>query len=208
MNTTHAASYPVTRLVAALAGIALVAGCASIPEPLDGNYSEEFYPNQATDRSLGANVRWGGVIVETRPEQDQTCIEILAQALDSRAHPRRSDDDFGRFITCKNEFIDPEIFVNGREVTTAGRLSGFRQGKVGEFDYEYPVVNADAIYLWPERVLDDVGYYPYPYHRGFWPYYYGWRYYPYYFRPYPLGGYHLHGGRSTAQSGSASSSQK
>lgn len=206
MNNSHATTHRSLRLIPALAGIALMGGCVTIPEPLDGNYSEEFFPDQATERSVGANVRWGGVVVETRPEQDQTCIEILAQELDSSARPDRSDDNLGRFVACKEEFIDPEIFVNGREVTTVGRLSGFRNGKVGEFDYRYPVVRADAIYLWPEQVYDHVGYYPYPYFRGFWPYYYGWRY-PYYFRPYSLGGHYIHAGGSTANSGGGSSSK-
>lgn len=180
------------RLTLALA-IAFVTGCASVPAPLEGNYSEAFYPEQANDQSVGARVRWGGAVVETRPESDSTCIEILAQQLDRSARPRNSDEDFGRFLACRDEFIDPEIFVNGREVTVAGRITGFRDGKVGEFNYVYPVVDADAVYLWPERVEQGLyghGYYGYPY---YWPYYR----YPFYYGgigtrfyyPYPRGGY-------------------
>ena len=116
------------RLMIALA-VGAVAGCASVPAPLEGDYSESFYPDQATDRSVGANVRWGGVVVETRPESRRTCIEILAQELDRTARPVRSDREYGRFIACRNEFIDPEIFVNGREVTVAGELTGFREAQ-------------------------------------------------------------------------------
>ena len=172
------------RLMIILA-VGVVAGCASVPAPLEGDYSESFYPDQATDRSTGANVRWGGIVVETRPEAKRTCIEILAQELDRTARPVRSDREYGRFIACRNEFIDPEIFVNGREVTVAGQLSGFREGNVGEFEYVYPVVAADAVYLWPERDRYEYGY---PYGHGY--YGFGYPYYwPYYRSPFYYGGF-------------------
>ena len=174
------------RLMIVLA-VGVVAGCASVPAPLEGQYSESFYPDQATDRSIGANVRWGGIVVETRPEAERTCIEILAQELDQSARPERSDQEFGRFIACRNEFIDPEIFVNGREVTVAGKLTEFRDGQVGEFNYVYPVVDADAVYLWPEREAYGYGY-GYPYNYGY--YGFGYPYYwPYYRSPFYYGGF-------------------
>lgn len=181
------------RFTAALAAAALVTGCVTVPEPLEGEYSESFFPEQATSRSVGARVRWGGSVVETRPGEEQTCIEMLARELDPSARPRESDRGHGRFIACRSEFIDPEIFTNGRDVTVVGTLEGFRDGNVGDYLYEYPVVDADAVYLWPERVdayrYDRGWYYPgwgFPYH---WPYYYR---YPYFhsrviFAPRPHG---------------------
>jgi len=159
---------------------ALITGCASVPAPLDGNYSEAFFPKQAEPQSLGANVRWGGTVIETMPEADRTCIEILAQPLDRRARPEHSDEDLGRFLACRNEFLDPEIFVNGREVTAVGELSAFREGQVGEYNYAYPVVGADAVELWPER--SDSAYYGY--------YGHGYHYRPYYRYPFYYGGFH------------------
>lgn len=173
------------RLMIVLA-VGIVAGCASVPAPLEGEYSESFYPNQATDRSLGARVRWGGSVVETRPQSERTCIEILAHELDRTARPVRSDQDHGRFIACRNEFIDPEIFVNGREVTVIGELTDFRQGKVGEFEYVYPEVDAEAVYLWPERQAH-YGYGHDFYSWGapyYWPYHW-----PYYRAPFYYGGF-------------------
>lgn len=172
----------IKRLFAGLA-LALLAGCATMPEPLEGDYSESFYPAQATESSTGARVRWGGSVVETSPEADRTCIEILAHGLDGRGRPSRSDQDRGRFLACRDSFLDPEIFTRGREVTVTGRLTGFRGGQVGEFVYDYPLVDADTVYLWPERVQAD----PYwgPYSRFHYPYY-GWPYYrhPLFFGPY------------------------
>lgn len=167
-----------------------VAGCATVPAPLEGNYSEAVYPDQATAQSTGTSVRWGGTVVETRPKADQTCIEILALELGHRARPERSDQEHGRFIACRSEFIDPEIFVNGREVTVTGRVSEFQSAKVGEFDYNYPVVDADSVYLWPENDQ-----YEYPYYgRG--TYGFGYPYYRSYYRPYSGSFHHRRGIRS------------
>lgn len=162
----------------------LVTGCASVPDQLEGNYSEAFFPKQADQQSIGTSVRWGGTIIETMPEADETCIEILAQRLGRNARPVSSDADLGRFLACRNGFIDPEIYVSGREVTVVGTIEAFRDGNVGEFNYSYPVVDADAIELWPERV--DVHYYGYGYH-GY--YGYGYPYWPYYRSPFYYGGY-------------------
>lgn len=195
------------RLTLAIA-VGALAGCASVPDPLEGEqYTEAFYPEQAVDRSLGAKVRWGGTVVETRPQPDRTCIEILAHELDRNSRPTLSDDANGRFIACRDEFIDPEIFVKGREVTVVGELSQFQDGKVGEFDYQYPLVTADSVYLWPERAdYPAYGYYPYgslyyaPYFHGFHGFYGFHRFH----RPYFYGGYHLDSGSGTGGGGTKS----
>jgi len=181
MNPKEVSAMKPLRLMTALA-VGAIAGCASLPAPLEGEYSESFYPDQAGERSVGANVRWGGTVVETRPESDRTCIEILAQELESNARPVQSDQAYGRFIACRNEFIDPEIFVNGREVTVAGEITGFRNRKVGEFEYVYPVVGADAVYLWPER--EDHSRHGHGYHPWGYPYYW-----PYFRAPFYYGGF-------------------
>lgn len=170
----------------ALVTMLSLAACVSIPPDIDGEYSTAFQPAQVTERSVGARVRWGGLVIETRPEQQRTCIEILAQPLDSGARPERSDQDLGRFVACRAQFYDPEIFVNGREVTVVGRLQGFSDGQIGEFEYRYPQVEADSVYLWPAQVdLPSSYYYPWP------GYFYPW---PYYGRPYYYGPYRSYGG--------------
>lgn len=183
------------------AAVGVVAGCASVPDPLEGEYSESFFPEQAGERSVGANVRWGGTVVETRPQADRTCIEILAQELDPSARPLSSDQGYGRFIACRNEFIDPEIFVNGREVTVAGELTRFSEGKIGEFAYLYPEVDANAVYLWPERdeqylYARDFYNYGFPYYGR--PFYYG-RFHSRFHYPYRRGSY-IHRSRSVQSS--------
>lgn len=125
--------------------------CATVPKPLQGQYSN------ATPRESAAGgdqaVRWGGEIIKVEPKADATCFEVLSRKLDDVARPVRRDASEGRFIACRSGFYDPEEFERGREVTITGRVTGTDRGKVGEFDYSYPHVAADTIYLWPRRPL-------------------------------------------------------
>lgn len=157
--------------------LVLVGACAVRPQPLAGDFPD-FQPDQATQRSVGARVRWGGTVVETRPQSGQTCLEILAMDLARDYRPLYSDDARGRFIACKQDFLEPETFRPGRQVTVIGRLDEFSTGNVGEYQYRYPRVDAETVYLWPEgpdygRYPADVYYVtPWPYYHGFYPYYF------------------------------------
>lgn len=132
--------------------LALLAGCATAPRPLRGEFAP-MQPGQAsaTDAS-GQAVRWGGSIVETTPSADQTCFEILGRELGDSARPRLQRDlSAGRFIACRTGFYDPAIFAPEREVTITGRIVGYETRRIGEYDYRYPRVAAEVIYLWPQR---------------------------------------------------------
>jgi outer membrane lipoprotein len=77
---------------------------------------------------------------------------VLAEPLDSQARPDRSSEQgLGRCVACKQGFYDPEVFAKGREITVTGTLDGTVQHKIGEYDYTYPRVAANTIYLWPKR---------------------------------------------------------
>lgn len=73
------------------------------------------------------------------------------------------------------------MFSEEREITVVGELVRTEILKIGEYDYEYPVIEVENYYLWPPRA-ERVDMRP-PY---YWPYhpYYGWPYhpYPYYYR--------------------------
>jgi len=157
----------------------LLSACTTVPVQLQGDYGN-LSPESAGAKNIGARVRWGGVVLETRPEADHTCFEILSRALGSSMRPVESDEASGRFIACKGGFYDPEVFVKGREVTITGTLVRIDRRKVGDYNYTYPVVNTDFISLWPKRrevIYRDI-------YTPFSPYY--WYYpYPYYYR-YPF----------------------
>ena len=159
----------------------LSSACTTIPEQLEGEYGP-LIPKNTTEKDLETPVRWGGVVLETRPESDFTCFEILSKQLEKSMRPKDSDQAGGRFIACKPGFYDPEIFEKGREVTLTGKLIHMDVRKVGEYDYPFPVVDIEFMSLWPERrnpVYYDF-YGPYrPYYWHYPPYRFHYRY-PYF----------------------------
>jgi outer membrane lipoprotein len=162
-----------TRIKAGLAGLAmaaaLLAGCASQPRPLQGEFAP-ITPREATstDRT-GMMVRWGGRIVQVEPQANRTCFEMMSTRLNHFARPYWATDDVGgRFIACREGFYDPALFEPNREVTFTGRIDGYESRRIGEYDYRFPRVAADVVYLWPIRERVDVVTRPAP-----WPWW-GW----------------------------------
>ena len=159
----------------------LSSACTTIPEQLEGEYIP-LTPKNTTENDMETSVRWGGVLLETRPESEFTCFEILSKQLEKSMRPKVSDQAGGRFIACKPGFYDPETFEKGREVTLTGKIIYMDTRKIGEYDYPFPVVDIEFMSLWPERrnpVYYDF-YGPYrPYYWHYPPYRFYYRY-PYY----------------------------
>ena len=157
------------RTAAIVLATAFVAACASQPQPLQGEFTE-ITPRDATARdSTGAMVRWGGRIVRTEPQANRTCFEMISTRLNAYARPYWATDDVGgRFIACRAGFYDPAVFQTNREVTFTGRIDGYETRRIGEYDYRFPRVAADVVYLWPVRERVNVVTRPAP-----WPWW-GW----------------------------------
>lgn len=180
------------RKLIGIAALAVLAGCATAPKPLQGEFSP-ISPDQArSETGVGEQVRWGGKIVSVQPMERETCLEILSSELNRSARPVEADTAHqGRFIACKPGFLDPAAFESGREVTVVGSIDRVETRKIGEYDYRYPMLDAETVYLWPERknyaryahrpyyydpFFYGPFYWPYPYrysiwyrHHGFWP---------------------------------------
>lgn len=144
---------PLYRPLSLAAALALLAGCATVPQPLAGNYTSVSTASAQRGAASGAQVRWGGEIIKTEPGPQQTCFYLLSRPLDSQARPKEgsSGDNEGRFVACRNGFYDPEVFTRGRDLTVTGTLQGTMTKKVGNYDYAYPRVEANVVYLWPKR---------------------------------------------------------
>lgn len=134
-----------------LAGL-LLAGCVTQPKPLQGAYSE-ITPRQAAEGDrTGATVRWGGRIVQVEPKENTTCFEMVATRLNDNGRPAYAEDDTGgRFIACRTGFYDPAVFEKNRDVTFTGRVDRYENRRIGGYDYRFPHVAADVVYLWPVR---------------------------------------------------------
>jgi outer membrane lipoprotein len=141
-------------VVVALA-IALAA-CASAPAPLQGQYSAILPSEAATRGTAGERVRWGGQVVGVHNAASESCFEIVGKPLAVDSRPLVRDRSEGRFIACRAGFYDPAVFTAGREVTISGTITGFENRRIGDYDYRYPRVAAEVVYLWPERRDVDV----------------------------------------------------
>ncbi|MFY2764398.1 Slp family lipoprotein [Arenimonas sp. MALMAid1274] len=140
----------------ALSALLCLAGCVTAPKALQGEYAD-LGPGQAAKAgAAGERVRWGGRIVKVEPLATQSCFEVVGVRLAADGRPLARDHSQGRFLACRSGFYEPEIFQPGREVTLTGVIEGFEQRKVGDYDYRYPRLAADVVYLWPERRQVDV----------------------------------------------------
>ena len=136
--------------------VVLVAACARPPEALRGDFAPATAAEVRDDPPVGTRVRWGGELVSAVPQDDgRTCFEVLSRPLDRAARPRPGDETSGRFLACARGFYDPEVWAPGRELTAVGAIAGAETTKVGGYDYREPLIEADAVHLWPERGAED-----------------------------------------------------
>ena len=156
------------RFVLPLSAACLLAACAT-PAPLKGSYVPITPQDASASDATGTIVRWGGRIVSVEPQSQRTCFQVIATRLQDSGRPRSNGDDTGgRFIACRAGFYDPAVFEKNREVTFTGRIDGYETRKIGEYDYRFPKLAADVVYLWPVRERVDVVTRPAP-----WPWW-GW----------------------------------
>lgn len=158
-------------LITALGTSALLAGCATPPpKPLRGEFSIVVPEQAAGSGQIGDSIRWGGRIIAVTPSPQETCFEILGRELAGNARPvTNADQGQGRFIACRAGFYDPAIFTTERDVTITGQIRSYETRRIGEYDYRYPHVAAEVIYLWPQQQPRQRVVYPDP----FWPGPYG-----------------------------------
>jgi outer membrane lipoprotein len=136
-----------------LISIALcLAGCATVPLPATDAPVSPLTPAQALATGVtGDRVRWGGVLLDTRPLAESTCFEILGRPLEGDGRPRDGDENFGRFIGCAPGFYDPAVYTQGRELTLVGTVAAPQEGNVGAAPYHYARVDVEQVKLWPLR---------------------------------------------------------
>jgi len=108
----------------------------------------------------------GGSIVQTRNFPDKSEVEVVQKPLDSYGNLDTGDATLGRFIFRRPGYLESEVYSKGRDIIGAGIIIGSQSGKIGDRDYQFPVIEPEEMNLLPQ----------YPDY----PYYYDW-YYPYYY---------------------------
>ncbi len=135
----------------------LLTACATTNQPTEIATNVKDAPTVADVLADGAaayqgeRVRWGGTIASVKNKQDETWIEVVAHDLSTGGRPKRTDQTDGRFIIKTREFVEPEIYQKGREVTVAGKVEGSEPSHIGARAYDFPVVVSEKMYLWPVR---------------------------------------------------------
>jgi len=180
-----------TKLLIRLCGllsIILVSACTShippeIKEPVAGS-PDIAQVRENIDTYLTQKVRWGGVILSTENKNNTSWLTILAYPLSDYGEPQVSDLSSGRFIAIVDEFLEPIVYTRDRKVTVIGNIVRSETIKVGDYPYEYPVVQVEHHYLWaPDPEPVDPYYPPYWWYDPWYSPYYPWHhpYYPHYY---------------------------
>ncbi|MDH5572953.1 MAG: Slp family lipoprotein [Gammaproteobacteria bacterium] len=132
---------------------ALISACASSP----GFDTRDIDPSLTPERvvhSLSANqgktLLWGGLIININNLEQLTRIEVLAYPLNDAQLPLHNQSPMGRFLVDYQGFLEPSNYAPGRMITVRGTLIKLQQGKIGESNYLYPVLNSQQLYLWPQ----------------------------------------------------------
>lgn len=127
----------------------------------------------------GRTVILGGQLIQVHNVPEGTLLEVLHKPLDAYERPLLTDRTEGRFMVLCDGYLDPAVYAQGREITVAGRVLGWRTGPVGELEYAYPLLSCLELHLWPRLVPATPRYAPYP-----WWYWDPWYWDPWYRRPY------------------------
>ena len=134
--------------------IVFLVGCA---HPISHEIRENIDPDikfeslvEDPNTFLGKRVLFGGVIVVTRNLEDGTELEIVQKNLESYGNLEAGDYSGGRFLFFSNGYLEPEIYASGRKLVGVGKVTGQKLGKVGDYPYNFPVIEIEELHL-----LDD-----------------------------------------------------
>ena len=128
----------------------MLSACASTPEFDTSQVDRSLTPQSVVaeaEISRGKTMLWGGTILDTRNLKKNTQIEVLAYPLDSSNRPLLESKPHGRFIIEHVGYLEATTYVQGRNLTVLGTISGSQSGNVGEASYTYPVVSDSQIHL-------------------------------------------------------------
>lgn len=127
-----------------------LAACASGPLEAPDDPAVQVEPRAVTGDSLPPDEQvWGGVIARVDNRAEATFIEVVGYPL-SRQEPQTRQSTIGRFRLRVEGFADPVDYRAGRRVTGVGTVTGVEDGRIGELDYVFPVLEAHSVHLWPE----------------------------------------------------------
>lgn len=147
-------------------------GCVTGPSGTPPTVSFEQLVGQGAAYK-GESVVLGGYILEISNQPDASLVTVLEAPLDYGREPKSKDLSKGRFLVRTEKFLDPEVYRRDRKLTVWGRVTGVTSEPLGNRVYEYPIIEAEEIRLWPNEIryvrpydpfFDDSYYWPYPWY--------------------------------------------
>ena len=133
---------------------AVVAGCSSLPPNTRLEGDRNLTPKMVVgdiETYRETAVVWGGIITKLDNYAESSEIQILAYPSLESGRPNVSKPPEGRFIAISNEYLEAHDYRRGREVSLSGKIIGIRAGKIGEADYNFPVLSIEKSVLWPRK---------------------------------------------------------
>lgn len=135
----------------------MIGGCATTPAFDTNGINRQLSPTQAADsasNSVGQRIIWGGMILSSVNLAEATQIEVLAYPLNNNHRPDPNASPLGRFLLRKDGYLETREFAEGRYISVQGHIVKTQQGKIGEKQYLYPVVESEQIFLWPKNLQE------------------------------------------------------
>lgn len=134
-----------------LFSVILLVGCAG-PRCVSPAGLSPVTPAAVTSgrERLGARVRWGGRLSAVRHLRDATELDLVAYPLDDCGRPRLDASPVGRFTLLRPGFVETADRAEGSMLSATGLIVGIRDGRVGEVDLPFPILQTDAFRWWPE----------------------------------------------------------
>jgi outer membrane lipoprotein len=141
------------RLVLLFAALLLgLVACASGPKFDTSAVDKSLVPTAVAadiDAARGRTAMWGGAIINSRNYEDTSQLEVLAYPLTDVGRPQLDQPPLGRFLVQRSGYLETVDYAPGRLITAIGPVAGVRSGTVGEARYNYPVIEARQLHLWP-----------------------------------------------------------
>jgi outer membrane lipoprotein len=131
--------------------LVILSACATSPgfrlEQIDYNLTPKN-ALQVDEQARGHQVLWGGTILSSKNFTDHTRLEVLAYPVDKEGRIDTDAEPLGRFYALHSGYLETAEYSKDRWVSLTGNYMGLENGKVGNADYVFPVVNINQTYLW------------------------------------------------------------
>ena len=136
-----------------LMAIVALANCATKPVPevvltAPVNDIDLAEVSRDSKRFQGANVRWGGRIVNTRVADEGLIINVLQYPLGQEGKPLSAEASGGRFVAVLAPPYDKKYFYRNRYITVFGKIDGEEVYPLFKADQRLPRVVVHTNHTW------------------------------------------------------------